>query len=180
MKDTRYEQGGIVSFLVIAAVLTGLLVGGILLMKRQGSEARSVSDNTVAQKDQDKKEEEKKDNTSNSDSDTKSAEGTDTANTPSNTDSSRTPTTTSPATSTTPSIPSTPATTNTTPVNTNTNSGTSTSLVRTGPSDDMTNEALPATGPVEVLGTMTAIASVSGGAYLYTQSHAKRRLSALK
>lgn len=41
MNKQRYEQGGVVTFLVVALVLAGLLVGGMMLVKKQSSQSRS-------------------------------------------------------------------------------------------------------------------------------------------
>lgn len=43
MKNNRYEQGGVVSFLVVVLVLGALLVGGILLVKQHTKNTQNDS-----------------------------------------------------------------------------------------------------------------------------------------
>ncbi len=49
MQNRRYEQGGVVSFIVIGSALTLLLVGGVWLAKQQGRVAHDATASPVSE-----------------------------------------------------------------------------------------------------------------------------------
>ena len=166
MENRRYEQGGVVSFLVIALALGALLVGGIVLMKNQTKSAQGT--NNVAVTEQEKQtdnepavEQERTDTEQEKETapSTEQAPATTQNNTPSV--SSSTP------------VPTPAAETPT--------AGTATRVVPTGPSyGDDTTGALPSTGIEDALAPLFALGGIGVGIYVFAESQRKLRLNALK
>lgn len=155
MNDRRYEQGGVVSFVVVGVTLALLLTGAILWAKNQrGTTVQTPAPQTTQTTQK----------TGN--------ETTNTVNLPGDGTSQQ-----SPSSNTTPS-PKTPAT-NPTPTPTVTTPAPAApqkKVASTGPSVDQ----IPSTGPVEVFATAIALSVVSAAVYILAQSQKRVRASALK
>ena len=169
MENRRYEQGGVVSFLVIALALSALLIGGIFLMKNQARSARETNQVAVNEPQSEEQSEapaEEEDKTSATEG--QPTEGQDPTPAPTN---NQNPT---PAT---PSQPATPAPTSTSAPTT----GTTNRVATTGPSyGEEATGTLPSTGLEDAIAPLFAIGGLGTGLYLYAESQRKMRTSALK
>lgn len=154
MKDRRYEQGGVVSFVIVGAALALLLTGAILWAKNQrGTQVQTASPQTTQ-------------TTQNTGKETTNTVNLPSGNTaPQQNPSSNVTTTPPPATTPAPTPTTTPAPA--TPQK---------KVASTGPSVDQ----IPSTGPVEVFATAVALSVVSAAVYILAQSQKRVRASALK
>ena len=157
MRNRRYEQGGVVSFVIVATVLALLLVGAILWAKQQGKVNTPVVKQPVTQVAQSSPT-----TTSNSEQQTTTSTSQETTPASSST----------PATSSTTNQQSTPSSTTSTATNTQV---TSNKVASTGPSVDQ----LPSTGPAELFMTTVALSAVSATVYVLARSRRQLRSSAL-
>lgn len=171
MKDRRDEQGGVVSFVVIAVALSVLLIGGIFLMKYQARVARDAADNVAVS-------EEKNNDQSNSSGTSDSGEASDNT-TPQDSD---TTTDSSGSSNSTGTTGTTGTTTPTPPPSGSTSTtGTTGTVATTGPSStDDDSGSLPSTGLSDGLLPLLALGGVSGGLYAFVRSQRTMRGSALK
>ena len=179
MNDRRYEQGGVVSFLVVALALTALLVGGIFIMKQQARTARSTAEPVAVTSEADKNDAAKNDTKTPStektpDTTPSTSETAPTANAPATTQNNGTAA---------PSLPSnaSPQTTPTAPRTGPSEQQVTPRVAVTGPS--MSEEAvgtLPSTGIEDIFAPMFAVGGVGTGLYVFVESQRKLRLGALK
>ena len=158
MRNRRYEQGGVVSFVIVATVLALLLVGAILWAKQQGKVNTPVVKQPVTQVAQSSP----TTTTSNSEQQTNTSTSQET--TPASSSTS--------ATSSTTNQQSTPSSAASTATNTQV---TSNKVASTGPSVDQ----LPSTGPAELFMTTVALSAVSATVYVLARSRRQLRSSAL-
>jgi outer membrane murein-binding lipoprotein Lpp len=181
MSNRRYEQGGVVSFLVVGTVLTLLLAGCIWYAKK----SQVAADGKQVAQASEQKTDEKTNNSTSQGQNNSGTTGNNDSNSGSNSDTSSTPPQNQNNQSTTP------------PVNTEKESTTPSSggsITQTGPSTEEpkpvvpdrvastgpSTEELPKTGVEDVLPTMLGISALSAVIYLLVQSQKRVRASALK
>lgn len=173
MQDRRYEQGGVVSFVIVAVALAALLVGGLWWAKMQRSQTTAVNQPTsqVA-----KTQDEKPNPAVSAEDEAESSDGSSekASNSSQNTNSETTATTSAPASEQSSETSSTSNASTTPSVATETES--SPSVASTGPAASV----IPSTGPTDVLAVLAALGAVSFGIYAYVQSSKRVRASALK
>ena len=170
MNKQRYEQGGVVTFLVVALVLAGLLVGGVMLVKKQSSQSQS---NTNAPAEQ------------TITVDGEASEGAATAESGSEEPSSGDGQTAGDEQASDGEGAATSE-----------NSGSSAGIGGAGPSEAMTESSpnvatlpnsgpsdiqeIPSTGPTENIVSVIVLALLSGGVYMFVRSARQLRANALK
>ena len=154
MRNRRYEQGGVVSFVIVAVVLAALLGTGIWWAKRSQTVVSNTQETVTAPGVSD---------TTNNDSEapqTDENSGTSSGSTEESQNSSTTPST-GPSGSGSSSGAS---------------SSTTDSVASTGPSA----AEIPSTGPSDVLAVGFAVSAAGAGSYYFLQSRSRVRSSALK
>lgn len=159
MSNRRYEQGGVVSFVVVATVLALLLAAGIWFAKQQVKSAQESGATTTQVA--------KSDSTSNSQA-TQPEESTQPATQSTNND-------TSTAESQSPTA-TTPSVANSNEQATSSTATTTPNVASSGPSQP----DLPSTGLGDVILTVLSVGALGVGFYVYIGSHKRLRTSALK
>ncbi len=166
MSGRRYEQGGVVSFVVVAVVLAAALAAGIWFAKQQRVSTPSNPD--VSQVVQDVAEGDNQNQSESATGSNDSNQANDTSNTQNDTQEA----------------PVTSGANNNTGSTNQTGNVSGTGIAQSGPSENTLPSAgpstIPSTGPAEWLVALVSVSGLGFGLYVFDQSQKRLRASALK